>query len=115
MYHRALSRGIAVVVALALVMATVPRWETHAHDVGHHDDAHAPLLLAHHNTDEVSTPDADPSSPPHAHPIASFAVALPAVALLDLASPPPQSWASPQRGRTAASPPSVPPHRPPIA
>jgi hypothetical protein len=115
-----------VLVALALVLATMPRWERHSHATGDHDHAFVELHAAHHAEAEAAGSDsaaaADPVSQspgsidtPHAHQVASSAVALPIVAPLKLASLPPESWPGPQRGRSLDALPSGPPHRPPIA
>jgi hypothetical protein len=116
--HHTSARGIAVLVVLALVTATMPRWETHSHAAGDHEHALAELHAADH-ADHAEEAPVDTGTPAfastHDHPVAAFAVALPVVKPLELAILPPEVWSAIHRGRTVDSPPGAPPHRPPIA
>lgn len=119
--QRSSARGFAVLVAIALILATMPRSETHSHVVEDHAHVRAELHAAHH-AEEVRTPsdapapsDAQEWTTPHTHQIAAFAVALLMIEPLDVVALPPESWAAIHRGRTVDCSPGAPPHRPPIA
>ena len=104
-----------MLVAWALILATMPRWEVHAHAAGEHDHAFAELHAAHHAEAEASAQGDELPVAPHAHQVVSVTAALPSVEPLPFAQLPPESWPGPRRGRPPAPSPRVPPQRPPIA
>jgi hypothetical protein len=97
-------------LAGALVLAGVPRWEVHSHALHHHDAAHA---SDHHH--DADTPDPGPGDVViHSHLAPTLSAALPTSTLAPLLALTPDRWSSAPALPPPRSAALRPPHRPPI-
>ena len=107
-------RGLVALMAVVLVLATLPRLEVHAHATPHDHDVHS-LAHDHHGDSDDSPTSADVPSDMHVHQAACVTVALPDLEPLRFAHRPPESWPGPMGRNPPAASSAVPPYRPPIA
>lgn len=97
-------------LAGALLLAGVPRWEVHSHAMPHHDVWHA---SDHHH--DAGAPDSGPGDVVlHAHISSTVSAALPAATLAALVVLSPDRWQRPPVPPPPRSAALRPPHRPPI-
>lgn len=109
----AFTRGLGLLLVLAVVAAGLPRWEVHAHAAADHGHTHGGVLAEHDEPAPAAGDDAG-NVIPHLHDAASVSAALQTVDPLRLAGLPPVGWTPSFLPATAAAAAGPPPHRPPI-
>lgn len=110
--RRSWLRGAWVVLALAVMVAGLPRWVVHTHAAAEHAHTHGDVHAVH---DESAVPSSDQDAGlPHVHEAATTAAAPLAIEALRIAAAPMVRMTIPSNTGQTASAVWPPPQRPPI-